>query len=291
MSQDQARELTRQGCGGIVRRMGMGVYDLRGLIALHGAGVLGRATRVAEIGAQELNADAGTYATMVALGQAFGAGPCPLLAGEHHRARAMWEWLGLESVAIDIDGSPGAIALDLNVDQAPTELAGRFGLVTNYGTTEHVANQVNAFKLIHDLTAPGGVMVHNLPAQGFVIHGLVSYSPKFFWALARSNAYGWLHQDFLLGQPTSLPSHLIDQIAIYDPDFAKRIASYRPTDAAVAAVLRKDHDWPLVPPLDVPANAPPAPALAGRYGPAFSPWTLRRRRIASRLRRLLRSCV
>jgi hypothetical protein len=32
----------------------------------------------------------------------------------------------------------------------------------NFGTTEHVANQLNAFKLIHDLAAKGCIMVHTL---------------------------------------------------------------------------------------------------------------------------------
>jgi hypothetical protein len=77
--------------------------------------------------------------------------------------------------------------LDLNYDEVPAENRGRYDLVTNFGTTEHVVNQLNAFKIIHDLTAPGGVMIHELPAQGQIDHGFFAYNPKFFHKLELSN--------------------------------------------------------------------------------------------------------
>ena len=58
----------------------------------------------------------------------------------------------------------------------------KYHLVTNFGTTEHVANQLNAFEIIHELTAPKGVMVHSVPAQGATsIMDVINYNPKFFW--------------------------------------------------------------------------------------------------------------
>src|SRR5205085_2282669 len=114
-------------------------------------------------------------------------------------ARDFWLWLRFDYAAIDIDDSPGSIPLDLNYDNAPPKEVGRYNLVTNFGTTEHIANQLNAFKVIHELTAPGGVMIHHLPAQGMFNHGLVNYNPKFFWMLARSNGYKFLASQFLGG--------------------------------------------------------------------------------------------
>ena len=71
----------------------------------------------------------------------------------------------------------------------PAEFVGRYDVVTNFGTTEHVANQLQSFKIIHDLAAAGALMLHVLPAGGTPNHGLVSYNPKFFWMLGRSNGY------------------------------------------------------------------------------------------------------
>ena len=62
-------------------------------------------------------------------------------------------------------------------------------MVTNFGTTEHIANQLQSFKIIHDLAAPGALMLHVVPAGGMPTDGLVSYNPKFFWLLCRSNGY------------------------------------------------------------------------------------------------------
>ena len=48
----------------------------------------------------------------------------------------------------------------------------------SFGTTEHVANQLQPFKIIHDLAAAGALMLHVLPAGGMPNHGLVSYNPE-----------------------------------------------------------------------------------------------------------------
>src|SRR5262245_51763233 len=60
-------------------------------------------------------------------------------------SRLLHERLGFRYDCIDIDGQFGALALDLNFDAVPEERRGRYGLVTNFGTSEHVFNQQNAF--------------------------------------------------------------------------------------------------------------------------------------------------
>ena len=108
-------------------------------------------------------------------------------------ARTLWQWLSFDYMTIDIDNTPDSIPLDLNYDDVPSELRLSFDLVTNLGTTEHVANQLNAFKVIHDLTRVGGVMFHDVPAQGYTNHGLVNYTAKFVFMLCRSNKYKLLY--------------------------------------------------------------------------------------------------
>src|SRR5207244_461624 len=80
-------------------------------------------------------------------------------------------------------------SLDLNRDAVPRKLRGRFDLLVNAGTTEHVANQDNAFRVMHDLTASRGLMMHTVPGGGQMTHGLFVYTPKFFWHLCRENGY------------------------------------------------------------------------------------------------------
>jgi hypothetical protein len=177
--------------------MGLGSDAIELLIRLRQEGHVPLRGSVIEIGAQQLaNSFLTSRDRIVAAGELFGASAeCPLsparatqiihgdlehLAADAPPARDFWQWLGFDYAAIDIDGSPGSIPLDLNYDSLPPEAVGKYHLVTNFGTTEHVANQLNAFKIIHELTVVTGLMIHHLPIQGMLNHGLVNYNVKFF---------------------------------------------------------------------------------------------------------------
>ena len=97
--------------------------------------------------------------------------------------------MGFSYNAVEYGGHRGVTSLDLNRDHVPYRLRSSFDLVVNAGTTEHVVNQDNAFRVMHDLTKVGGVMMHEVPAGGMLTHGVVSYNPQFFWLLCRDNNY------------------------------------------------------------------------------------------------------
>lgn len=96
---------------------------------------------------------------------------------------------GFAYTSIDFKPFPHCVRLDLNVDTLPAEYHGRYGLVTNHGTSEHILNQWNVFKTVHDATAVEGIMFHMLPMTGKFEHGIVNYNAKFFWALGEANGY------------------------------------------------------------------------------------------------------
>src|SRR5262249_49865921 len=153
--------------------------------------------------------------------------------------RELWHWLGLRPTVFDIDRTPGVIPLDLNYGRAPFLMRGKFAVVTNYGTSEHVANQFNVFKVMHDLTRRWGVMIHHVPAQGYLNHGLVNYNPKFFWMLARSNRYKVLFHDFSVGDQSPFPANIISEIEPYEPSIEARTEKFHVTDCSVAVALQK----------------------------------------------------
>ena len=99
--------------------------------------------------------------------------------------------------------------------------------MVNTGTTEHIANQAQAFRIIHDLTRIGGVMFHEVPA-GSWNHGLINYTPKFFLLLHKQNDY----EQVYMRERT-------------DGDMFIRVA------------LRKRLDREFVTPLDVPPEVMP----------------------------------
>ena len=197
--------------------------------------------------------------------------PDHLLAASAPRAGPFYRSLGFDYSCIDIDNDPGSIALDLNCDAVPDSLAAKFNLITNFGTTEHVVNQLNAFKIIHDLAAPGAIMLHELPAFGQTNHGFFGYQPKFFDRLARSNGYAVLILDFSwsdveYGLPDDIRNVLVQFVD------TKSRPPYGISPSAVTAILRKTTAAPFVPPIDLPYGAAaPNAQMEERYGRAFQP--------------------
>jgi hypothetical protein len=119
--------------------------------------------------------------------------------------------------------------------------------VVNAGTTEHVANQMNAFRIIHHLVRVGGIMYHELPAGGLIDHGLVGYQPKFFNMLANFNGYEALYIRFTAWGPAKIPEYLRKQNP-YGGDTV--------IDCSIRVALRKLHHLPFVCPFDAGDGAP-----------------------------------
>jgi hypothetical protein len=264
----------------------MGASTLPLLMALKRRGYIPNGSAVIEIGAQQLDESfVGATEDIAATGRFFGVTtPPPSFAWTGPRsdtnvlagaplAREFWTWLGLNYASIDIDGSPGSIALDLNYDEVPTELVGRYDIVTNFGTTEHVANQLQSFKIMHDLAAAGALMLHVLPAGGMPNHGLVSYNPKFFWMLGRSNGYKIAFMT--MGQSdrdAGLPDDLVEFLALYEPQAKSEFAAYTMPATSVVVALQKVFDTPFVAPLDVPTGTTTEhAALRERYWSVLKP--------------------
>jgi hypothetical protein len=100
----------------------------------------------------------------------------------------------------------------------PPQARGKYGLTTNHGTTEHVLDQRNAFKMIHDFTAPGGLMLHALPFTVHLEHGFFNYQPNLFDALARYNSYEtlgtWVGPDWSLSSLVPWEPRLLEFLTL-----------------------------------------------------------------------------
>ena len=178
-------------------------------------------------------------------------------------SRLFWESLGFTYSALDFDGHRDSIAIDLNRDFVPRRLRGSFDLAVNTGTTEHVANQDNAFRVIHDLVRPGGIMMHDLPAQGMMTHGLINYNPKFFWHLCRENRYEVLFLKVCSHPLNPVPANVLDSNIQFSGHQHISIESI--PDFTIRAALRKTSNHPFVTPLDIPpiTKTTQTPSLQG----------------------------
>jgi hypothetical protein len=135
--------------------------------------------------------------------------------------------------SVDLGGTPKAIIHDLN---RPLDLGRRFGVCVNNGTSEHIFNQHQFFKTMHDHTEPGGLMIHWTPVFGWVNHGFYNLQPTTIFALSQANNYEILIAAVL--GPTKMlilrTSHAAEA-AYKDPEYAESILCF---------ILRKRSDEP-----------------------------------------------
>ena len=204
--------------------MGLGPNILSLYSQLKTVGIFDGIDSVVEMGSQVVWCSDKTL--LLGLYEAFGK-PAPsesevkayLSTPETARAssRGLHESLGFKYDCVDIDGQFGSLRLDMNFDSVPAERKGKYGLTTNHGTTEHVFNQLNSFKVMHDFTARGGLMLHALPFTVHLEHGFFNYQPNLFDALARFNSYKtlgvWLGPDWSLSSLVPWEPRLLNYLS------------------------------------------------------------------------------
>jgi SAM-dependent methyltransferase len=144
-------------------------------------------------------------------------------------------------VAIDLDQHDGALGYNLNLDLAAAYgFRDTFDMVTNHGTTEHAFDQMRCFENAHRLTAPGGMMLHALPSQGYQNHAFYSYHPSLFLDLAAANDYEVLGLWYNIGE----------ELYAYTDGFLAENAVMATEFTAVFALLRKRAETDFVVPFD-----------------------------------------
>ena len=236
--------------------MGMGVNDLTYLLNLKKNKSLDDLSCVCDIGATQLYLENSIDCLQLFINK-FNKYQTPFnlsrtdlqeLANLGH-AKKMWELMGYDYMCIDTSSETDTLKLDLNFDEVPIDRRACAQLVMNMGTTEHVANQIQAFKIIHDITATGGLMYHNLPFQGYQTHGLVNYTPKFFWMLCRSNNYEFL--DFSVQASDKNESlHPDILLSIQQTQNKWENNHFQTTTSGMRILLRKNTEKTFVPPFD-----------------------------------------
>ena len=76
-------------------------------------------------------------------------------------------------------GDSQTLDVDLN-EAVPADLIGRFGLIIDAGTMEHVFDIRQGMKNTADMLRPGGRVVHMSAVNNYVNNGLVQLSPTLF---------------------------------------------------------------------------------------------------------------
>lgn len=112
--------------------------------------------------------------------------------GKPHRLAKEWyQELGCgRYVSIDGNGR-GDVTFDLNLPMSKAMLkdVGRFDLVTDFGTGEHIFDQAQVWRTLHQLSKPGGYIAFDRPTHGYPGHGFYRVEVGLLHDIAVANTY------------------------------------------------------------------------------------------------------
>lgn len=150
--------------------------------------------------------------------------------------RSLFEFLGYSKdnvMALDVSDYEGCdIVHDLN-NPIPNSLRGRFDVVFDAGTVEHVFSTKDAFFNIAGLCRMGGVAVHFAPVD-MVNHGFVNFNSYIFQDFYESNGFECLYMKYIAIPTQGDDNHFLE----IDP-FLLREPLRAPYYLAVFAAYRK----------------------------------------------------
>lgn len=174
--------------------MGTTSDQLNMIIGLHKNGHFTMPARIADIGCQVFTGDTreASRRFLAHFGGTVTDGHDAATAANRFTGH-LFTAAGFEYRSFDVVDAPFCERLDLNTDAVPKAYRGQFDLVLNFGTTEHVMNQYNAMRILHDFAKPGGLVYTMFLMNGYQWHGVIRYTVRFIDMLVSRNEYEVLH--------------------------------------------------------------------------------------------------
>jgi len=109
----------------------------------------------------------------------------------YHTALEFFKYQGVDCISIDINGKHKSLPLDLG---KPINNIKNFDIIINGGTTEHVYDQYNCFRNIHNFCKLWGIVVFVGPLEGYWnTHSKWKYKQEFFDCFCFLNNYEILY--------------------------------------------------------------------------------------------------
>jgi len=195
--------------------MAMNIASLKAALEFKGRGFFDQLGQVLDLGSQELHV---RYDDFVYMCRNAGLAPddedfetLKNFPGSPRCAlRPFWRLLGATSaVCSDINREHGATYIDLNQPLNDAALQGRYDLVTDFGNNEHVFNVGEAYRTMHRLCRPGGLMWINQSVYGG--NGFFNFDQSFFEGMAAANRYSILYAAYVVycaGDPLTNQFHV-----------------------------------------------------------------------------------
>jgi len=184
--------------------MGLGSGGVKLNLELWQRGILKDVKSVVEMGYQELALSRLHFEKLVTSAglENYDSSNFPNLDNWPHKrprcpTQPFYQMLGIEEYfSVDLNQEHGALAIDLNTPLTDTSVYGKFDLVTDYGTNEHVFNVAEAYRTMHRLCSLNGLMV--IFQQLYGGNGYHNFDVSYFEGMAAANQYKILYSSFIV---------------------------------------------------------------------------------------------
>ncbi len=112
-------------------------------------------------------------------------------------SRYFYELLGIKKYScVDLNKAYGALPLDFNYPLEDKSHYGKYNMVTDHGANEHAFNVAEAYRTMHRLCMPGGLLVSiQMVYRG---NGYYMFDASFFEGLAAANNYSILYASYIV---------------------------------------------------------------------------------------------
>ena len=208
--------------------MGVSAAMVKAALEFKRAGLFDGVQSVMEMGSQELHLEHAEFDHLMrAYGVAYDAAVFDTLKSwpgwPRLSSRHLWMALGATtSHCLDINGEHGAITCDLNEPFENREYWSRYDLVTDCGNNEHPFNVAEAYRTMHRLCKPGGLMwIDQAVIKG---NGYFNFDQAFFEGMAAANHYGVIYSAFVVTTADGSKYHMPCSRQVLDLfDFSKVI--------------------------------------------------------------------
>ncbi len=199
--------------------MGISSAEIQLLLELRHLGMFKNYSSVLEIGSQELHItknnlsemflQAGLDIDLVDKIQDLENWP------NHPRAssKSLYSFLGINNYkSVDLNEELGSIPIDLNIEFNDESLFGKFDLITDFGSCEHVFNVAEAYKTIHKLLKKNGLLI--ITQAVFKGNGYFHFDRSFLEGISAANNYKVIYSSYVTGVPSRQNSKDYQQFRI-----------------------------------------------------------------------------
>ena len=225
--------------------MGLGIAAVQNILDLRHHGSLKNTTSVIEMGSQELHLKSADFEEMlnIACVTDYDKTRFSLLNNWPGQPRCstkpLYELLGIkEYCSLDINGEHGSIVHDYNLPLEDTSLYNKFDLVTDLGACEHAFNIAEAYRTMHRLCKPGGLMI--IAQALWRGNGYFLYDKKFFEGIAAANNYSIIFNSYIISPGTKTENGTDYQFHIpMNRELLSTIDKSKVNNISVYAVLQK----------------------------------------------------